>query len=205
MESPANHQLSTVKIMASMIAVSDRLISSYPHFLISSFRHFADYFLIVYMPQWFPSESSKCWIHPIVPSGSRSPISFPPSSLIFYTDQQAHISVNVVWRRMATRRKENRTYCQRLFDAVDIVIDHSPTAITLDLVRLLLHDPATQHREFRVWVAEHGNFLGRVVISCGFKGPTEDLGVELLGWADVNGTVHKLASLHDSRLLVTRE
>lgn len=106
---------------------------------------------------------------------------------------------------MPTRSKEKRTYCQRLFDAVDVVIDHPSAALTLDLVRILLHDPAAQHGEFRVWVAEHGNFLGRVFFSRGFKVPTKDLGVELLGWADVNGTVHKLASLHDSRLLVTRE
>ena len=106
---------------------------------------------------------------------------------------------------MATRSKENRTYCQRLFDVVDVVIDHPPAALTLDLVRLLLYNPAAQHGEFLVWEAEHGDFLGRVFFSRGFKVPTKDLGVELLGWADVNGTVHQLAPLHDGRLLVTRE
>lgn len=106
---------------------------------------------------------------------------------------------------MATRSKENRTYCQRVFDAVDIVIDDPPAALTLDLVRLFLHDSATQHGEFRIRVAEQGNSLGRVFFSRGFKVPTKDLGVELLGWADVNGTVHKLASPHDSRRLITRE
>lgn len=80
--------------------------------------------------------------------------------------------------RMATRSKGNRTYRYRLFDAVDVKIDHEPT---LQLVWLLLHNPTAQHGEFRVWVAKQGNFFLRVVFSCGLEVPIKDLAVELFG------------------------
>lgn len=115
---------------------------------------------------------------PMSRSSSYRQVLFPPR-LEFSMRTNNHISANTLeCGRISKRSKENRMYCHRLFDAVDVKI-HRRTR-TIDRVRFL-HDSVSHHLDIRVCEAEHGNLLGRVFFRGGAKVPIKDLVIEFFG------------------------